>query len=61
VRAPDHEEVTSQLYFAGGEYLDDDVANAVRDGLVLTLDHDGAAWQTTYDFVVPPARQALPA
>jgi catechol 1,2-dioxygenase len=57
VRASDHEELTSQLYFAGGEYLDDDVANGVRDGLVLTLEHDGAAWQTTYDFVLPPARQ----
>lgn len=28
-------ERTSQLYFEGGEYLDSDVANAVRDGLVI--------------------------
>jgi catechol 1,2-dioxygenase len=28
-------ERTSQLYFQGGEYLDSDVANAVRDELVL--------------------------
>jgi catechol 1,2-dioxygenase len=61
LRAPHREELTSQLYFAGGEYLDNDVANAVRDGLVLTLEHDGAAWQATYDFVLQPARQAVPA
>jgi catechol 1,2-dioxygenase len=61
VRAPRHEELTSQLYIAGGEYIDNDVANAVRDGLVLTLEHDGAAWQATYDFVLEPARQAVPA
>jgi catechol 1,2-dioxygenase len=61
VRAPHHEELTSQLYFAGGEYLDNDVANAVRDGLVLALERDGAAWQATYDFVLQPARQAVPA
>jgi catechol 1,2-dioxygenase len=61
VRAAHHEELTSQLYFAGGEYLDNDVANAVRDGLVLELEHDGVAWQATYDFVLQPARQAVPA
>lgn len=37
LRHPDHEEMTSQLYFEGGEYLDDDVANGVRDGLVIAL------------------------
>lgn len=31
-------ERTSQLYFAGGEYLDSDVANAVRDELVIAAD-----------------------
>jgi catechol 1,2-dioxygenase len=61
VRARDCEELTSQLYFAGGEYLDNDVANAVRDGLVLSLEHDGTAWQATYDFVLQPARQPVPA
>ncbi|MEA2296462.1 MAG: catechol 1,2-dioxygenase [Solirubrobacteraceae bacterium] len=61
VRAPQREELTSQLYFAGGEYLDDDVANAVRDGLVLALEHDDAKWQASYDFVLEPARQTVPA
>jgi catechol 1,2-dioxygenase len=61
VRAPQREELTSQLYFAGGEYLDDDVANAVRDGLVLALEHDDATWQASYDFVLEPVRQTVPA
>jgi catechol 1,2-dioxygenase len=45
VRHPNFGEMTSQIYFAGGEYLDSDVANAVRDGLVAPLEHytDGAA------------------
>ncbi|MEA2496567.1 MAG: catechol 1,2-dioxygenase [Thermoleophilaceae bacterium] len=60
VRAPDREELTSQLYF-GGEYIDDDVANAVRDGLVLTVEHDGATWRASYDFVLEPARRAVAA
>ncbi|WP_434694892.1 hypothetical protein J3P89_16170 [Pseudomonas sp. Z1-14] len=37
LRHPDYDEMTSQLYFAGGEYLDSDVANAVRDGLIEEL------------------------
>jgi catechol 1,2-dioxygenase len=60
VRATDHDDLTSQLYFAGGEYVDNDVANAVRDGLMLTLEHDGETWLATYDFVLH-ARQAVPA
>lgn len=52
VRAGRCEELTSQLYFAGGEYLDDDVAHAVRDGLVLTLEQGANAWETTYAFAL---------
>lgn len=44
IRHPGYVEATSQLYFAGGEYLDSDVAGAVRDGLLLTLvRHDDPA------------------
>lgn len=57
VRHPDYEELTSQLYFRGGEYLDDDVANAVRDGLVVNLeqvaggdDPLGPRYEVQYDF-----------
>jgi catechol 1,2-dioxygenase len=61
VRAPGYEELTSQLYFAGGAYLDDDVAHAVREGLVLTLGREGEAWRASYDFVLEPAQQEVPA
>ncbi|MDQ1689962.1 MAG: catechol 1,2-dioxygenase [Pseudonocardiales bacterium] len=61
VRAPGREVLTSQLYFARGEYLDNDVANAVRDGLVLEVERDDAAWHATYDFVLEAGRQAVPA
>jgi hypothetical protein len=37
LRHPQHDELTSQLYFDGGDYLHSDVANAVRDDLVAHL------------------------
>jgi catechol 1,2-dioxygenase len=37
VRHPRYSELTSQLYFDGGDYLNSDVANAVREGLVAEL------------------------
>lgn len=52
------EDFTSQLYFPGGEYLDSDVAHAVRDGLLLHLappDRPGGAYVATYDFTLTPA------
>jgi catechol 1,2-dioxygenase len=35
VRAGGFRQVTTQLYFAGGEYIDGDVASAVKDELIL--------------------------
>jgi catechol 1,2-dioxygenase len=64
VRHPDFEEMTSQIYFLGGQYLDSDAANAVRDGLIAALKrHDSEAdiaargvdrpyYTVTYDFVL---------
>jgi catechol 1,2-dioxygenase len=69
VRHPGFEELTSQLYFADGDYLTSDVANAVRDGLVVGLvprdgqdgPGDGRSWlEATYDFQLEPARVAAP-
>jgi catechol 1,2-dioxygenase len=34
VRHPQYSELTSQLYFSGGDYVNNDVANAVRDRLI---------------------------
>jgi len=68
VRHPDFGEMTSQIYFLGGQYLDSDVANAVRDGLIAELRcHDSAAdmaaremdrpyYTVTYDFVLGEGR-----
>ncbi|MBN9108192.1 MAG: catechol 1,2-dioxygenase [Pseudonocardia sp.] len=56
VRAEGHRTVTTQLYFTGGEYLDDDVANAVKDDLVLdpAPGSDGRL-RVEYDFVLERA------
>ncbi|MEU9454523.1 dioxygenase [Streptomyces sp. NPDC048277] len=70
LRHPYFGERTSQLYFEEGEYLESDVANAVRDGLVLkpvlveAPDRIKAHGLTEsfvdarYDFVMSPARAA---
>jgi catechol 1,2-dioxygenase len=64
----DHGQMTSQLYFHGGEYLDSDVANAVRDDLITTavLHYSEKAlasrnlsspyYEVTHDFVLASAK-----
>ncbi|WP_432514739.1 catechol 1,2-dioxygenase [Kineococcus sp. SYSU DK001] len=51
VSAPGFQLITTQLYFSGGEYVGDDIAQAVKPELVLEP-RDG---QVTYDFVLDPA------
>jgi catechol 1,2-dioxygenase len=56
VRAPGHRQITTQLYFAGGEWLDSDVAQAVKPELVLTPEDLGdGSRRATYDFVLERA------
>ncbi len=57
VSAPDHRLITTQLYFEGGEYVDTDIADAVKPELMLapTPRADGAGNEVTYDFVLDPA------
>jgi catechol 1,2-dioxygenase len=51
VRADGHRTVTTQLYFAGGEWLDSDVAEATKPELVLDPVDDGTGVRrATYDF-----------
>lgn len=62
----DYGEMTSQLYFQGGEYLDSDVANAVRDDLMVKLERrvepsdikkrrlEAPYFEACYDFVLTP-------
>jgi catechol 1,2-dioxygenase len=70
VRHPQYGELTSQLYFDGGDYLDSDVANAVREGLVAQLvrrddPNELAArglhkpyFEVRYEFILVPHRAA---
>ena len=57
VSAPDHELITTQLYFEGDEYVDADIADAVKPELMLapTPRADGQGNEVTYDFVLDPA------
>ena len=57
VEAPGHEPLITQLFFKGGEYLDGDVAGAVKEDLVVTP-VDGTV---IYDFALAPAQVAQPA
>jgi len=70
VRHPRYTELTSQLYFDGGAYLDSDVANAVRKDLVMRLMRrdrpndlsirglHNPYFEVRYDFVLEPRRAA---
>jgi catechol 1,2-dioxygenase len=57
VSAPGKQLVTSQLYFDGGEYVEDDVAQAVKPELILrpTPAASGQGNEVTYDFPLDPA------
>lgn len=55
VTAPGKRLITTQLYFRGGDYVDDDVAGAVKPELVLDpkVNADGVGI-VDYDFVLDP-------
>jgi catechol 1,2-dioxygenase len=57
VSAPGKQLVTTQLYFQGGEHVEDDVAQAVKPELVLrpTPATSGTGEEVTYDFALDPA------
>ncbi|MGP4017520.1 catechol 1,2-dioxygenase [Saccharopolyspora sp. 5N708] len=57
VSAPGHQLITTQLYFTGGEHVEDDIASAVKDALILAPKpaEDGSGEQVRYDFVLDPA------
>ncbi|MQA87982.1 MAG: catechol 1,2-dioxygenase [Streptosporangiales bacterium] len=61
VSAQGHVPLTTQLYFEGEEYLDNDVASAVKPELVLSPAEepggsDRRRFSESYDFVLEPAR-----
>ncbi|WP_028933792.1 catechol 1,2-dioxygenase [Pseudonocardia spinosispora] len=56
VRADGHRQITTQLYFSGGEWLESDVARATKDELVLSPEkRDDGTHRVAYDFVLEPA------
>ena len=62
VGAPGHRAITTQLYFRGGEWLDSDVAEAVKPELILDPQEQGDGTRTvTYDFVLEPTQAAAAA
>lgn len=56
VSAPEHQLITTQLYFEGDEHVADDIASAVKPELVLapTERADGKGREVTYKFVLDP-------
>ncbi|GAA5165063.1 catechol 1,2-dioxygenase [Pseudonocardia eucalypti] len=56
VRADGHRQITTQLYFAGGEWLGSDIASATKDELVLDPERQAdGGYTAVYDFVLEPA------
>jgi catechol 1,2-dioxygenase len=57
VSAPEHQPITTQLYFPGDPHNDDDIASAVKPELMLDVrpTASGTGHQVTYDFVLDPA------
>lgn len=56
VRASGFRPITTQLYFAGGDWLDSDVAEATKPELVLDPQpQDDGKLRSEYDFVLEPA------
>ena len=57
VSAPGKQLITTQLYFEGGQHVEDDVAQAVKPELVLhpTPAASGQGEEVTYDFALDPA------
>ena len=57
VAAPGHELLTTQLYFKGGDYLESDIASAVKAELVIDPQPkaDGSGAEVSYEFVLDRA------
>lgn len=59
--ADGYQPLTTQLYFQGDEFLDSDVASAVKDELILPLEpagsNEGSHLTLRYDFQLAPTRR----
>lgn len=61
VSADDHQLLTTQLYIASSDYLDNDVAHAVKDSLIVQPEREGDHLRFDYEFRLAPVRTAVPA
>ncbi|GGG26292.1 catechol 1,2-dioxygenase [Rhodococcoides trifolii] len=52
VAAPGYQQITTQLYFPGDKYNDNDVADAVKPELILDPHDVDGGREVTYDFVL---------
>ncbi|MEZ0095286.1 catechol 1,2-dioxygenase [Streptacidiphilus sp. EB129] len=58
VSRPGYRTLTTQLFFSGDPYLDQDAGNAVKPDLIIPLEkittEDAVGFRATYDFVIEP-------
>ncbi|MBV8992934.1 MAG: catechol 1,2-dioxygenase, partial [Pseudonocardiales bacterium] len=60
VSADEHEPLITQLYMDSSDYLDDDVAGAVKDSLIVHPQRHGDRLAINYEFRLAPVRRAVP-
>jgi chlorocatechol 1,2-dioxygenase len=56
VRKSGYRDLTTQAYFADGEFVDDDCCEGVRDDLVMPIRYDGASRLLEVTFALDPDR-----
>ena len=61
VTAGQHEPLVTQLFLDSSDYLDSDVAGAVKDSLIVHPHRQGDQLAFDYEFRLDPARTAVPA
>lgn len=59
VSADEHEQLITQLYLDSSDYLDDDVASAVKESLVVHPEREGDQLRIDYEFRLAPVRAAV--
>jgi catechol 1,2-dioxygenase len=59
VSADEHEQLVTQLYLATSDYVDDDVADAVKESLIVRPERDGDGLRFDYEFRLAPVRAPL--
>ena len=60
VSADEHDALITQLYLDSSDYIDDDVADAVKDSLIVHPERRGDHLEFDYEFRLAPVRAAVP-